>query len=63
MKTTKTLNVDLVVHHLVKVAAAEAGVPIGEFAEILLRIGLGHPREVKRLLGSHTTLETQRPKE
>lgn len=60
--TTKTLNVDVVVHHLVKVAAAEAGMPIGEFAEVLLRVGLGRPKEVKQLLGSRTTPEARPPK-
>lgn len=62
MKTTKTLNVDIVVHHLVKVAAAEAGVPVGELAEVLLRIGLGRPKEVRQLLGSRTTPEAKPPK-
>lgn len=62
MKTTKTINVDPVVHHMVKIAAVEAGIPIGEFAEALLRVGLGRPKDVKQLLGSHTTPEPKQPK-
>jgi hypothetical protein len=62
MKTTKTLNIDQVMHHLVKLAAAEAGVPIGVFAEALLSVGMGHPRQVRQLLESHTKKEQQQGK-
>lgn len=57
MKTTKTLNIDAGLHQLVKVAAAQAGIQIGEYAEAVIQAGLNRPQDVKRLLGSNTRRE------
>ena len=54
MKETKTLNVASDLHREVKVYAMLAGVPLGEFVNAVIRVGLAHPDELTRLLEGDT---------
>lgn len=54
VKTTKTINIEASIHHLLKVQAVNEGVQLGEYAEVLLMVGMTHQQEVKQLLGSRT---------
>lgn len=56
MTKTKTLNVRLEVHAKVKVAAAQEGVKIADYAEAALEVGLRRPKDIMRLLADRTNL-------
>ena len=59
MKDTKTLNIDAALHQVIKIRAAEQGIPIAIFAEMLLRIGLDQEQEIRRLLRENTSQESR----
>lgn len=54
MKPTKTLNIDVALHQELKIRAVGAGVPLGEFVEAVLQVGLSHAEELRRLLAGDT---------
>lgn len=60
MKQQKTLNVSAELHSKVKIAAANEGVKIADYAEAALEVGLKRPKEVMRLLEDRTNPESQR---
>lgn len=54
MKATKTLNIDANLHQELKIRAVGAGMPLGEFVEAVLQVGLAHQAELRRLLEAGT---------
>lgn len=59
MKTTKTLNIEASLHTELKIRSAGAGIPLGEFVEIVLQVGLSHPEEIRQLSVTRTTQEPE----
>lgn len=59
MKTTKTLNIEASLHTELKIRAVGAGIPLGEYVEAVLQVGLAHPGEIRRLLEAGTNPASQ----
>ena len=56
-KTTKTLNVAEDLHRRLRLASAQEGVKISDYAEAALEVGLKRPKDVMRLLEERTKKE------